>query len=61
MGHLNVTTSTTLLLAFFTITCQTLVFQSQASGKEEFQKTVSENSIIQYPLAIANDHRGSGR
>ena len=61
MGHLNGTTSNFLLLAFLTIAGQTFIFQSQASAQEDFQKTVSESPIISYPLAIANDHRGSGR
>lgn len=61
MGHLDGTTSNSLLLAFLMIACQTFTFQSQASAQEDFHKTVSESPIISYPLAIANDHRGSGR
>lgn len=60
MGHLSGTTSNFLLLAFLIIAGQTFIFQSKASAQEDFQKTVSESHIIR-PLAIANDHRGSGR
>ncbi|HEY9297991.1 MAG TPA: hypothetical protein VIQ31_16850 [Phormidium sp.] len=62
MGHFNTTTATTLLLAFFAITCQSLTYQSQAKATENSEKTVNVNSIIKHPLAIANqDNRGSGR
>ncbi|MBE9227583.1 hypothetical protein IQ264_19320 [Phormidium sp. LEGE 05292] len=61
MGHLNITV-TTLLLAFFTITCQTLNFQSQAITTEKSETSVNEQSIISMPLAFARrDNRGSGR
>lgn len=61
MGHLNFTV-TTLLLTFFTITGQTLNFQSQAITTEKAETSVNDRSIISMPLAFARrDNRGSGR
>ncbi|MFB2836173.1 hypothetical protein [Floridanema evergladense] len=60
MGHLKFTLNT-LLLAFFTIACQGFNIQSPAITTEKAEDSINVRSINFYPLAIANDHRGSGR
>jgi hypothetical protein len=60
MGHLK-TTATTLLLAFVTITCQGLSFQSESFTTKNSDQYVNVNSTDEYSLANTKDHRGSGR
>jgi len=62
MGHLSIRL-TTLLLAFFTFNSQTLSFEAQAITTKKVESSVNVNSLISYPLEVADeeDHRGSGR
>ncbi|MFB2935705.1 hypothetical protein ACE1B6_10665 [Aerosakkonemataceae cyanobacterium BLCC-F154] len=61
MGHLNIT-ATTLLLAVLSFSSQSLHIQAQTITTEKAENSANVNSIISYPVAVANDdHRGSGR